>query len=115
MHPPPSLLPEDILHIMENPILCLHPVEVARQMCLIDMELWQSIRAWELLNQAWTTKDKATRAPNVLNMIVRFNKGNRWVQASLLSEENPATRLAILRFFLQCMRVLSCVHSCRFD
>ena len=51
-----------------------HPVEVARQLTKIESELYRSIKPSELTGQGWTKADKHARAPNVLNMINRFNQ-----------------------------------------
>jgi hypothetical protein len=59
-------------------ILHVDPEELARQMTLIDEELWCKIQPWELLGQAWMKEEKAEKSPNVLAMIVRFNTVNRW-------------------------------------
>jgi son of sevenless-like protein len=43
--------------------------QVARQITLIEAVLFKAIKPVELLNQAWTKKDKEIKAPNVLKMI----------------------------------------------
>jgi len=67
--------PRSILPYYRNPksvkLLDLHPLEVARQLTLIEAELFRNIRPRECLNQAWN-KDP-DRAPNILAMIDRFN------------------------------------------
>ena len=69
-----------------NPMLwsipvCRHPVEVARQLTKIESELYRSIKASELTGQGWTKADKHARAPNVLNMINRFNQVNHTLRS----------------------------------
>jgi hypothetical protein len=44
----------------------------------MDMEKFRGIQPRECLNQAWTKKDKETRAPNILGMIEQFNKVTSW-------------------------------------
>ena len=51
----------------------LDPVEIARQLTLIDYELFQRIRPSEFNNLAWTKKNKEVDAPNLIRMIRRFN------------------------------------------
>lgn len=75
-------------------------------MTLIDEELWRAIEPWELLGQAWTKDEKDEKAPNVLAMIVRFNTVNRWVQATLLTEENVETRITKLKHIVRTLRHL---------
>ena len=38
--------------------------EIARQLTLIEWDMWSSIKPYEFLNLAWTKKDKASRAGN---------------------------------------------------
>jgi len=38
-------------------LLDFHPVEVARQLSLIEMEQYRMIKPWELLHQLWTKED----------------------------------------------------------
>ena len=52
----------------------LDPLEIARQMTLIDSSNFRKIRVKELLKQAWCKKGKELRAPNVVHLISRFNR-----------------------------------------
>ena len=55
-------------------LLTLHPLEVARQMTIIESNLYRSIRPSELVGQVWTKADKWQFAPNVLALTHRFNQ-----------------------------------------
>jgi RasGEF domain len=57
------------------------------------------------------SKTKAVDAPNVLEMIVRFNCGNRWLQCEIVSEEDFDTRLAILRYIVQLLKHLLVMNN----
>lgn len=50
-------------------ILISLTTQVARQITLVEASLFKAIKPHELLNQAWTKKDKETKAPNALKMI----------------------------------------------
>lgn len=52
-------------------ILEFHPLEVARQLTLLESNYFVQIQPRECLNQCWS-KDKAN-APNMLALIERFN------------------------------------------
>lgn len=54
--------------------LDLLPEEVARQLTLIDFEIFKKIHPTEFVDKAWAGKQKETKAPNVLALIERFNK-----------------------------------------
>lgn len=93
--------------------LHVHPLELARQMSLIDQNLFMKIEMWEFFRQGWNKEDKQILAPNIYNAIVRFNITSRWIQAELLCEEDLKTRILVLKHFLKvaAVRPLSCVSS----
>lgn len=56
--------------------LAFHPEEIARQLTLIEFNIFQSIKPSECMGQCWAKKEKQFKSPNILNMIQRFNKVN---------------------------------------
>lgn len=76
--PPPALLPEGWPMGGRWTLMDVEPVEVARQLSLLALELLQNIQPAELLGAAWTKADKLVRSPNVMKSIQHFNKvGNK--------------------------------------
>lgn len=69
---PPLLSPLSPLF----PSLCptVSPVELARQLTLLEYEMYHCIQAKECLDQNWNKKGKETKSPNILNLIHQFNK-----------------------------------------
>jgi hypothetical protein len=51
----------------------VHPEEIARQMCLIEHQIFSTIEPKECLKQKWAHGDKS-KAPHVRDMINRFNQ-----------------------------------------
>lgn len=43
-------------------VIAFHPEEVARQLTLIEYELFRNVKPWELIGQCWTKSDKNDRA-----------------------------------------------------
>ena len=52
----------------------LHPVEIARQVTLIESDLFRAVKLSELVGMPWTKKDKHKTAPNLLKLIHFSNK-----------------------------------------
>ena len=52
----------------------MHPVELARQVTLLEFDLFRQIQASELVGLAWMKADKQRRAPNLLKMIDLTNR-----------------------------------------
>jgi len=75
--------------------------EIARQMCLMDHNIFSSIRPHEFLGQSWKKKNKATEAPNILRIIDHFNKITCWTQAMILYEVHLRKRARILSRLLK--------------
>eukprot|EP01122_Echinamoeba_exundans_P005448 TRINITY_DN15602_c0_g1_i1.p1 TRINITY_DN15602_c0_g1~~TRINITY_DN15602_c0_g1_i1.p1 ORF type:complete len:420 (+),score=42.44 TRINITY_DN15602_c0_g1_i1:246-1505(+) len=76
-------------------LLDLDPLEIARQLSLVDFDLASRIRPKELLNCAWTKKDKDITSPNVLKRIQFTARASLFVHDSLLNAaENELSAIA---------------------
>jgi hypothetical protein len=76
----------------DTPLMDIHPEEIARQLTLIEWNIWEKIQPWECLGLAWMKKDKARRSPHVLALIERFNYVSGWVATSICSQEQVKKR-----------------------
>jgi len=70
--------------------------EIARQMCLMDHEIFSSIRPHEFLGQSWKKKNCKVEAPNIFRLIEHFNRVSSWCQAMILSERSLRRRANVL-------------------
>lgn len=72
MKPPNPFLPNNLKQ--ELTFQDLHPEEIARQLTLIEHEMFRSIKFKEFLKQKWCKTSSKEQAPNILRMINRFNQ-----------------------------------------
>ena len=93
--------PPEIFHV-----LTLHPLEVARQMTLIEAEIYRDIKTSELVGKMWSKENKEINSPNVLALIHRFNTVNHWVMRTIVECENPSERIDVISFFLEILKEL---------
>eukprot|EP00026_Physarum_polycephalum_P002714 Phypoly_transcript_02722.p1 GENE.Phypoly_transcript_02722~~Phypoly_transcript_02722.p1 ORF type:complete len:821 (+),score=152.14 Phypoly_transcript_02722:35-2497(+) len=89
--PPDPKIPKNIFSLYLD-LFDVDEEEIARQMTLIDFEIYESIKMSELLNQSWNKAKLRHRSPNVIRMINRFNDVSHWVVTSILRVEKIRDR-----------------------
>jgi len=60
------------------------PIELARQLTLMEFKIFRRIQPKEYLNQSWNKTDKLARAPNICSLIDSFNNTGRLLATSIL-------------------------------
>ena len=91
--PPVPHLPMN-LNSAKISLVDLHAEELARQLTLIEYDLYRKIKPKECLNQKWVKGDKDVNAPNILAMIKRFNQVCEYSTCGLRSCGNLILRSA---------------------
>jgi len=89
--PPEPPLYNEAFSAIDRPA-AVPALEWARQLTLIEFELFERISPAELLGQAWTKKNKEERAKHVLKLIEHSNNVAAWVASVVLSEANIEQR-----------------------
>jgi len=80
----------------------IHPLEFARQLALVDHELYRRIRPCEVLHMNWTKPEsKSVKAPNILRMIEQFNRVGQFVISVILTAHDPSRRLRVLQLLIR--------------
>eukprot|EP00762_Andalucia_godoyi_P000953 ANDGO_03792.mRNA.1 Ras guanine nucleotide exchange factor A len=107
---PGSTVSGDSVLVVED----VDPVEIARQMSLLEQEAYRRIRPEELLNTAWSKPKLRHRAPTVSKMISRFNKISLFVARHIVSAEHLRLRAKRMAFWIRvadCLRTMSNFNS----
>lgn len=108
-------------------ILTLHPLELARQLTVLEFDLYKMIKPSELVGTVWTKKEKDKTSPNLLKMIKHttnvsiptliiakislfleienFNvlQMTRWYEKNIVETENFEERCAIINRIIEVM------------
>lgn len=73
-----------------------NPTEVARQLALVEKDIFDKISPKEYSHQGWTKSNKLDVSPNIVAMIERFNTICNWAASEVLRVENLKERAVIL-------------------
>ncbi|TPX37441.1 hypothetical protein SmJEL517_g00744 [Synchytrium microbalum] len=95
---------EDGVPIPDIPIKIpdLDPMEMARQLTLIEFELFSNIKPREYLDMAWMKEDKEVRAPNITRMTRWSNHVIHWLVTEIvIVKESAKARAIVLEKFIQ--------------
>ncbi|KAF2074781.1 hypothetical protein CYY_003927 [Polysphondylium violaceum] len=75
--------------------------EIARQLTLIEFNLYKKIKPPELLNQSWNKAKLKYRAQNVLKIIDRFNSVSMWVATLIIQTPKVKARARMMSRFMR--------------
>lgn len=75
--------------------------EIARQITLIEYNMFKAIKPKECLNQSWNKESREQKAFNIYQMITWFNRVSKWVASRILSEPNIKDRKAVMTKMIQ--------------
>jgi son of sevenless len=78
----------------------VHPLEIARQLTLLDFDIFSKIAPRECLNKRWSGESATTQASNIKAMSEQFQQISKWVQWEILQFENIQQRATMIKFFL---------------
>lgn len=97
---PMPIVPKNLSHIR---LLDTDPLELARQLTIMDFKLYSSIRPIECLGKAWSRDDDT--AANVKQSIDYCNKLTAWVTGSILNYKEAKKRVVVIKYWAQVANV----------
>ncbi|KAF4617443.1 hypothetical protein D9613_005997 [Agrocybe pediades] len=93
--PPPPILPKSGKKLK---LLDIDPLELARQLTLIESELYQKIKPMECLQRS--REQKSDSADNITTVIQTSNRIADWVAHLILSKEDSRRRAAVVKHLI---------------
>eukprot|EP01105_Mastigella_eilhardi_P016223 TRINITY_DN3704_c0_g1_i2.p1 TRINITY_DN3704_c0_g1~~TRINITY_DN3704_c0_g1_i2.p1 ORF type:complete len:947 (+),score=171.87 TRINITY_DN3704_c0_g1_i2:34-2841(+) len=85
--------------------------EFARQMTLIEFEIFSHIRSEECFSLAWTQKDAVSKSPNILQLTQFFNRIGQWVVSTILTQSTRKDRASTISRFVKLCKEFKDVHN----
>ncbi|KAI9713072.1 MAG: hypothetical protein M1820_001057 [Bogoriella megaspora] len=83
--------------------LDIDPVEFARQLTIIESNLYGKVKPTECLNKTWqrkVNKDEADPAANVKAVILHSNQLTNWVAQMILAQGDVKRRVVVIKHFV---------------
>eukprot|EP01102_Stenamoeba_stenopodia_P018147 TRINITY_DN661_c1_g1_i1.p1 TRINITY_DN661_c1_g1~~TRINITY_DN661_c1_g1_i1.p1 ORF type:complete len:1017 (+),score=351.00 TRINITY_DN661_c1_g1_i1:339-3389(+) len=97
---PPNPHIPSVKSLAKLTIIDIHYVELARQLTLMEYDLFKQANPSEYLKQGWKKADKMTRSPNICAMIDRFNLVSAWVSTEVVKATEAKARANIIAKFI---------------
>ncbi|WVQ76637.1 hypothetical protein IAR50_006310 [Cryptococcus sp. DSM 104548] len=100
LSPPAPLVPR----VSGRPlrITDINPIEIARQLTIIEFAMFQKIKPSEFLSKVYQDEQKSMLlAPNVRKVIFTANVLAGWISMSILAHKDPRARAAVWKHWVQ--------------
>ncbi|OZJ05928.1 hypothetical protein BZG36_01205 [Bifiguratus adelaidae] len=90
-------------------ILAFHSEDIAREFCLVEMELLAKVTWEELLELRWLRLGSEAKNPSPIRQIIdKFNQTYQWVSSEIVSTPNLKYRVRVIEKFIRI--ALKCYH-----
>jgi son of sevenless-like protein len=99
---PASILPKWFNKNSDKPFDCLdwEPLEISRQMTLIEYGIFRRIMPKECFKLGWTKQDKYARSKHIVGLTDQFNKTSSWIATLILKEDNLKRRALLIKHWI---------------
>ena len=94
---PQPILPKNMKRLR---FLDIDPLELARQLTVMDSKLYSRIKPVECLDKNWGKGDSENVAANVKASIEYSNQVTAWVTDSILSKDEVKKRAAVVKHWI---------------
>ncbi|OLL24557.1 Cell division control protein 25, partial [Neolecta irregularis DAH-3] len=94
---PEPIIPKNMKRIK---FLDLDPLEIARQLTIIESRLYNKIAVGECLDKSWSRSNAEETAENIRAMILNSNQITGWVAEAILNQPEIKRRVNLLKQFI---------------
>lgn len=94
---PPPILPRNLKKVR---LLDLDPLEVARQITILESTLYSKIKPRECLDKSWSKAPGTTGDTNIRDMIEQSNRITAWVAEAILYQTDLKKRVSLIKHFV---------------